>query len=902
MDLELQAAPLVHCSASISNGRSEWFWRQLDPATRGAALLDPAVAQHTSFVRLPSAISDAETAVLLAAAEQHIHEHSGESSGSESSHVQGKLYLHHNGVNDETAAIVARIQRLVEATDAVHWEVLSDEEVIAGGAVGPRCVEFREHAPGEGEACYDHYDAGSLFTVNVMLSSGGEFEGGAMQSSAVNARGIRCVTSHTFERGDVLIFLSHKAHRVSPILWGRRRVLIVEFWQGGQCVANHRCCDGGIGRDPLCGLCEGAATYYSRYTRDEGQTSVLAPPSLPAPVPLEPSTSPSADGGRYEWLGGHNYLDGPPFLRCSCPHGLQMLQALYPTAQREAELRSPGLSVWVDWGAMSSAAAAAAAGMCLGMCVLSVRHGGCEVARAKGQYSRPLRVAFPRRDAASPFLAELRWRGGRRSLHVVAPPLGTLHLDSLVLPPRCHPRGLAALHAQLEAAEEAAPRLPPRARQLMRGFGLELEVLTEASAWPLPPWTPPPGDESGGSCSATARAEGSEEDCQRPIRAVLARLASESQALREDGHSAALAPVRAALGRCERWCSGVDVSIQPTPQNLAARMLEATSALAAVDEAERAECDDRCMRMLTHGYGSRRSEFQSPRPPHELRLARGGALEIGCFVHGVIASTGAAAASLSSLCHCAAAAHVHVNVRNPSSGGTLLSAMQICNVVFGWIRFDLVTRTFARPWLWCDPSCVPLYATGAERGTLSHLTWQEVTEADVMADISDPTEGHDGETGEQRARRRLLGDVPAFVHAIHAVVHADDFEALSEAEKVEALFGFGSPGADLGRDCSLNLTAICTLGTLEVRRFHSTLNSTLLVRWAAFCVAFVEVFAATPAGILNQPSSVAALEALQLAQELASSDELSACMAGLVDPTTPSYFQRDAVGTSHDLD
>ena len=120
------AAALVQLDQT-SSGASEWSWRQLDPALRGAALLDPAVAQHTSFVRITSAISEEDIAVLVAAAERHKVEHAGDKIGSGNSDVQGKLYLHHNGVDAETALIVARIQRLVEATDAAHWGLLSDE-------------------------------------------------------------------------------------------------------------------------------------------------------------------------------------------------------------------------------------------------------------------------------------------------------------------------------------------------------------------------------------------------------------------------------------------------------------------------------------------------------------------------------------------------------------------------------------------------------------------------------------------------------------------------------------------------------------------------------------------------------------------------------------------------------
>jgi hypothetical protein len=858
-----------------TSGGSEWAWRQLDPGLRGTALLDPAVAQHTSFVRIASAISEEDIAVLVAAAERHKREHAMEESiGSGNSDVQGKLYLHHNGVDAETARIVARIQRLVEATDATHWALLSDEEVKADGPVGPRCVEYHEYAPSEREVCDDHYDAGSLFTADVMLSAGSEFEGGTMQSTAVDAGGVRRVTSHTFERGDLLVFLSHKTHSVSRLTSGRRRVLIIEFWQGGLCKANHRCCDGGVGRDLLCGLCEGAATYYSRYTRDDDEASekVLGPIST-AP----PAAEKGQGGGRHS----HNYLDGPPYLRCSCPHGLTMLQALYPTSQRLAELHSSDLVCWVDWGLGAPVRGS-----------LTVRHAGSEVARAEGACSQSLRVAFAaRRAVPGPFIAELRWEGGHRWLHVAAPPPHPLRLGGLVLPPRSHPRGYAALLAHIEAAEAKAPPMPAGACQLERGFGLEIELLTEVAAWPLPPLRE-------GACEVQTR------DRHQPIRSVLARLSSESEAMSEDAHSAALAPVRAALSRCGHWCSDVDVMIQPTPEGLSARMLQATIAIDEMNESERADANGRCMQMLRRGVGSRKSEFQSPSPPRELRFARGAALEVGCFVNGVLASTGAAAASISSSCHSATAIHVHVNVRNPSSGGSILDAMQLCEVVFGWIRFDLITQGFARPWLWCEPSCVPLYATGAEMGTLSHLTWQEVTEAEVSADISDPADRTgDVEAGSGCAppsKRRKLGDVPALVHAMHAIVHADGFDALSEAEKVDELFGIGGPGADLGRACSLNLTAISKYGTLEVRRFHSTLDSTLLVRWAAFCVAFVEAFATIPSGILSCSSAEAALEALQRAQEMASSDELLSCMAGLVDPETASYFEKDASGAARE--
>ena len=51
----------------------------------------------------------------------------------------------------------------------------------------------------------------------------------------------RVSTSPTFEQGDAVIFPSHKYHTVVPVLSGRRRTLILEFWCGEERVCPHRC-------------------------------------------------------------------------------------------------------------------------------------------------------------------------------------------------------------------------------------------------------------------------------------------------------------------------------------------------------------------------------------------------------------------------------------------------------------------------------------------------------------------------------------------------------------------------------------------------------------------------------------------------------------------------------------
>ena len=259
---------LLRCDMT-STSSTEWRWTLLDPSLCGCLLLDPTIAQHTDAVRTARFLSRREIDIIVAAAGRHQTEHDRYSkTGGGSSDVAGKLYLQHDGVPRDVEPIVERLEALVRELDAKHWGILASDEVAADGCMTARCVEFHEYGPSGRNECQSHYDAGSLFTADVMLSDTADFEGGEMLTTATDEDGAERVTRHVFEQGDCLVFLSHKAHSVARVRSGRRAVLVVEFWQGGLCVANHRCCDGGVGRDPLCGNAEGAATYYSRYCRD----------------------------------------------------------------------------------------------------------------------------------------------------------------------------------------------------------------------------------------------------------------------------------------------------------------------------------------------------------------------------------------------------------------------------------------------------------------------------------------------------------------------------------------------------------------------------------------------------------------------------------------------------------
>ena len=67
----------------------------------------------------------------------------------------------------------------------------------------------------------EHYDQGSVITVDIMLSDAmAELKGGRFQTSEADGT----TQTYDFEQGDALVFVSHKFHGVAPLLSGCRQV------------------------------------------------------------------------------------------------------------------------------------------------------------------------------------------------------------------------------------------------------------------------------------------------------------------------------------------------------------------------------------------------------------------------------------------------------------------------------------------------------------------------------------------------------------------------------------------------------------------------------------------------------------------------------------------------------
>ncbi len=507
--------------------------------------------------------------------------------------------------------------------------------------------------------------------------------------------------------------------------------------------------------------------------------------------------------------GHSSVLHGAPRLRCSCAHGLTLLREIDPdhSVLRDTDGASDSdeQHVWVaEWGGTLARGEP---------CTLAVRRGGEELARADGAAGEPLRLRFNLRGAppGEAFVAELRWRSGVRTLHVLRPPVQVSY-DALYREGTC-----GAMRPSDLVAAAAPPSLPAR------GFGVELELITMAT------------DPEADGCFTKA------DEWARAIRAA-------AEEAREEGADRALA----ALARCEHWSAGYDDAVYPCAPHLAAKIV---AGLYPSDEHARARAET----LLTCGKGTFKSEFKSPSPPRELSFARGGADELSAAL-ALACSRGAAAAPISNAGHASTSTQVHVNVANVAAAGPTLAVDQILHVWLSWVRFDLVTARFARPWMWREPTAGPLYATGAEFA-FNARAWAQDGEGSAASP------GY---------------DVPSFVAAVRAVRGADDFGNLPLSAQLERLFGgASSPASGLGRSCSLNLCRLVSYGTLEFRRHHADLDPADLVRWAHFCVCFVERFAnVSPllAAALDAPTLDDGLSALRDAQERATVGALMAEM------------------------
>ena len=197
-----------------------------------------AVAQRTEVVHLPSAVAAAEIEALRTAGRRLRDENFATLRRVFDAGEYRTTWLQASALSDAVDATVRKlIGLMVRADSQAGWRLLAD------GDYRTRCVEYHENVStgggrvSTGAATAEHYDAGSLVTLDLMLSPASAFAGGAF--GTLEADGT--MRPQRFEQGDAICFVSHKYHTVAPVTQGTREVLVIEVWRGPERHCPHRC-------------------------------------------------------------------------------------------------------------------------------------------------------------------------------------------------------------------------------------------------------------------------------------------------------------------------------------------------------------------------------------------------------------------------------------------------------------------------------------------------------------------------------------------------------------------------------------------------------------------------------------------------------------------------------------
>ena len=196
-DVDATALDAQH-AASIEAARAE------DDAVEEEVDLVPVdVARRTAVKRIPRFLSDQEFDELKATAAA-VEAEVGAVARPTRGGGWSTVYLN--------AELGRRLPWLRDRVFAAASE--ADHElwggILKGKAVNLRCAEYHTVTPPGNLAFERHYDHGSLITIDIMLSDATAFDGGAFATSEPGDY----LLQHPFEKGDLLLFLSHKYQSV----------------------------------------------------------------------------------------------------------------------------------------------------------------------------------------------------------------------------------------------------------------------------------------------------------------------------------------------------------------------------------------------------------------------------------------------------------------------------------------------------------------------------------------------------------------------------------------------------------------------------------------------------------------------------------------------------------------
>ena len=189
------------------------------------------VARASRVVRVRNFIDDAEIDALVAAARACEADKGAVERSARGAGGWTTVYMN-DRLEAELPELRARLLKAAKTADAREWGGVLENR----SALELRCAEFHTVVAPGNLAYEEHYDQGSLVTADIMLSDDGAFGGGALSTLEIDD----VLLEHTFEKGDLLLFLSHKLHCVSPVSSGLRNVFVAEIWEGAPGTCNCR--------------------------------------------------------------------------------------------------------------------------------------------------------------------------------------------------------------------------------------------------------------------------------------------------------------------------------------------------------------------------------------------------------------------------------------------------------------------------------------------------------------------------------------------------------------------------------------------------------------------------------------------------------------------------------------
>lgn len=248
--------PARRSSPRMSAGGASLSDRIFEPR-----LVNPAAAQRTKVVRVPGFADDATIAAIHDAAAA-VRDAAGvvtRSNGLEEGSWRTVFFNHRLG--ELLPSLRADLLAAAHAADNEQgWGVLEERR-----ALSIRCAEYHTVQTSGGLPMQKHYDAGSLITMDIMLSATDQFEGGSFGTLEADGPGGRpWMRPQPFERGDLLVFLAHKYHTVQPVTSGTRQVLVAELWEGLERRCARRC---NVPWGPCTCALSPSELYYNREAR-----------------------------------------------------------------------------------------------------------------------------------------------------------------------------------------------------------------------------------------------------------------------------------------------------------------------------------------------------------------------------------------------------------------------------------------------------------------------------------------------------------------------------------------------------------------------------------------------------------------------------------------------------------